>query len=144
MNYKFSDRFDAGATWVFSTGGTVTVAEQRMNVLYPVGNGYTDEHFREQNYIPERNNFRLPCTHRLNIGVNFHKKVKRGEHTWNVSVFNAYNAMNPQLVFMEQEVIDHNVLRPDGSYAYKEEVKNHLKKLTLLPCLPSFTYTFKF
>lgn len=144
VNHKFSDRFDIGATWVFSTGGTVTVAEQRMNVIYPVGNDYLSEHFLEQNYIPKRNNFRLPCTHRLNLGVNFHKRVKRGEHTWNVSVFNAYNAMNPQLVFMEQEVTGHEVIRPDGSFGYKEEVKNHLKKLTLLPCLPSFTYTFKF
>ena len=46
-------------------------------------------------YIPQRNNYRLPCTHLLCVGANFHKQKKNYERIFNLSVYNAYNAMNP-------------------------------------------------
>ena len=124
---------------MFNTGGTVTVAEQRMDVLYPDNNETAGT-----NYIPARNNFRLPSSHRLNVGVNYRKKARRGTHIWNVSVYNVYNAMTPNLVFMDKEVLEHSIMLPSGKPYYWTEVKNHLKKVTLLPCIPSITYTFKF
>ena len=139
VNHTFNQQWDVGLSWVFNTGGTVTVAEQRMDVLYPDNNETAGT-----NYIPARNNFRLPSSHRLNVGVNYRKKARRGTHIWNVSVYNVYNAMTPNLVFMDKEVLEHSITLPSGKPYYWTEVKNHLKKVTLLPCIPSITYTFKF
>lgn len=50
--------------------------------------------------------------------------------TWNISVYNVYNAMNP-------------------TFVYRTMKDNHpsrmvITKFTLLPVIPSFTYTYKF
>ena len=79
-------------------------------------------------YIEHRNNFRLPASHRLNLGVNFNKKTKHGMRTWNISLYNAYNAMNPAWVYR----------------GHNKQGLSVIKKYTLLPLIPSFTYTYKF
>ena len=114
--------------------------EQQTVILKPDGT------IVQANYISKRNNFRLPASHRLNIGVNFNKKTKHGMRTWNISLYNAYNSMNPTLVYAK---------RKDNSYfAYVDEYGRYtggynsskltLKKITLLPIIPSVTYTYKF
>lgn len=52
-------------------------------------------------YSSSRNNYRLPASHQLNLGFNFHKKTKHGERIWNVSIMNAYNSLNPNHVFID-------------------------------------------
>ncbi len=120
LNHKFSDRIDVGATWVFYTGGTATIPVGVTGALRPDGNMV-----KEEKLITQRNNYRLPGSHRLNLGINFNKKTRHGVRTWNISVYNAYNAMNPSLLL------------------YKDNI-HKMKKLTLLPCIPSVTYTYKF
>lgn len=134
LNHKFNDRIDIGATWVFNTGGTATIAEQRTETI--IG--------QLVDYVSHRNNFRLPSSHRLNLGVNFHKKVRRGVHTWNISVYNAYNAMTPNLVYLEEEYIGKDYIDENGIPQTAWKRKTKLIKQTLLPCVPSVTYTFKF
>ena len=134
LNHKFSERVDIGATWVFNTGGTATVAEQRTETM---GGAMVD-------YISHRNNYRLPSSHRLNLGINFHKKLRRGTQTWNISVYNAYNAMTPNLVYLEEEYIGQNHTDEEGNMQTTWKRNTKLKKQTLLPCVPSVTYTFKF
>jgi len=65
----------------------------------------------------------------LNIGFNFHKQTRHGERIWNISILNAYNAMNPNFVYISREA---------------QTGKPILKKMTILPCIPSFSYTYKF
>ena len=84
----------------------------------------------EASYVEHRNNYRLPASHRLNVGVNFNKKTKHGMRTWNISLYNAYNAMNPTFVYRSTSKNDPN--------------KPIIKKYTILPLIPSFTYTYKF
>lgn len=140
LNHKFSDRIDVGASWIFTSGGCITVPEKATLVITP------DGRLEEVGYISRRNNYRLPSAHRLNIGINFNKKTKRGMRTWNISVYNAYNAMNPNIVYSEYEKGSY-FYQPteDGSYIeHKTEGKTTIKKLTILPCIPSVTYTYKF
>ncbi|MCP3893417.1 MAG: TonB-dependent receptor, partial [Bacteroides sp.] len=120
LNHKFSDRIDVGATWVFYTGGTATIPVGVTGALRPDG-----DMVKEEKLVTQRNNYRLPGSHRLNLGINFNKKTRHGVRTWNISVYNAYNAMNPTLLL------------------YKDNI-HKMKKLTLLPCIPSVTYTYKF
>jgi hypothetical protein len=130
VNHTFSKKTDIGITWIFNTGGTATVAEQRTGTA---SGDLID-------YISHRNNYRLPVSHRLNLSINFHKKLRRGMQTWNISVYNAYNAMTPNLVYKEEEFIGYPVTGGDMVW----ERKTRLIKQTLLPCVPSVTYTFKF
>lgn len=134
LNHKFNEKIDIGTTWVFNTGGTATIAEQRTGTM----NGDLAD------YISHRNNFRLPSSHRLNLSLNFHKKLRRGTQTWNISIYNAYNAMTPSLIYTEEEFIDHPYIDKDGNEQWTWKRKTRLIKQTLLPCIPSVTYTFKF
>lgn len=63
-----------------------------------------DGSIEETGYISRRNNYRLPASHRLNLGVNFNKKTKHGMRTWNISIYNAYNAMNPNIVYSKYKM----------------------------------------
>lgn len=93
-NHQFNNRIDIGVSWIFATGGTATIPEEVTAVIRP-GENFV----RQEDYVEHRNNYRLPASHRLNIGVNFNKKTKHGIRTWNISLYNAYNAMNPTLVY---------------------------------------------
>lgn len=134
LNHTFNDRIDIGATWVFNTGGTATIAEQRTETITG----------QLVDYVSHRNNYRLPSSHRLNLGVNFHKKARRGKHTWNISIYNAYNAMTPNLVYLEEEYIGKEYIDENGIPQTTWKRKTKLIKQTLLPFVPSVTYTFKF
>lgn len=124
-NWKMTKRIDLDATWSFYSGATATISLQK-------GFEMTPESIGESSYVSSRNNYRLPPTHLLCLGINFRKTLKRGvERTWNISVYNAYNAMNPNFILRKTD-------------EYGKEVPNKLTKYTLLPCLPSFTLTYKF
>lgn len=129
MNHKFSSKFDIGGAWTFSTGGTMTVPTRHSMAGIP---GEAPERY---DYVSSRNNYRMPPSHRLNIGFNFRKQKKRRERIWNISFYNVYNAMNPNFIFLETK------------YQPSDEEVGHtfvLKKVTILPILPSFSYTLKF
>jgi hypothetical protein len=38
--------------------------------------------------------------HRMDIGIQFHKKKRWGERTWEISFYNAYNRKNPFFYFI--------------------------------------------
>lgn len=144
-NHKFSDRIDMSASWFFATGITTTLAHGVVATIRPYNSDYYQSKTSDGSVIYEnedvdgRNNFRLPASHQLNIGVNFHKKTKHGIRTWNISLYNAYNAMNPTFVHRKYKMV--SIYDDNGVEAISRPV---LKKLTLLPCLPSVTYTYKF
>ncbi|MDR1859841.1 MAG: TonB-dependent receptor [Bacteroidales bacterium] len=155
LNHKFSDRIDCGASWEFYTGGTGTLAFQETAIIAPdafvVSDGYNPRYLNGRDpypsaeYIDSRNNYRMPPSHRLNVGINFHKRKKYGTRTWNVSIYNLYNAMNPAFMYTETETAypsDYNpfssAINPD---VYEKKV---LKKMTILPLLPSISYSYKF
>lgn len=142
LNHKFSDRIDVGASWEFYTGGTTTIGEEKVSIIDPVLGGYypwTDKNgppIYETDYIDKRNNYRMPASHRLNIGINFRKKKKHGERIWSFSIFNIYNAMNPAFIYRDVEPVKNE----NGEI----EDLSVLRKVTILPLIPSFTYTYKF
>ena len=142
VNHKFSNRIDIGASWIFSTGGTATIAEEVTAIIRP-----GEDAIQQKDYIEKRNNYRLPASHRLNIGVNFNKKTKHGVRTWNISLYNAYNAMNPTMIYSNNSggYTSYIKNQEDGKvYLQYIPAKRKITKLTLLPCVPSVTDTYKF
>ena len=134
--HKFSEKIDIAATWVYSSGQRGTLALHYYDgTEIPQHTDYETNVF-ELPYISSRNNYKLPATHRLDVGINFHKKKKHGVRTWNVSLYNAYNHMNPFLVTITEKNIGHN-----GWYALS---KKELTQVSLFPIIPSVSYSYKF
>lgn len=140
--YKFNDKIDFGATWVYGTGIAVTLAQQRylpVNMVEDRISSIDDQHYSygatTVEYYGSRNNFRLPAYHRLDLGINFNKKNKLGLRTWSISVYNAYNRQNAFYVDFNG-----NFLGIDANSTYKHE----LFKYSLFPIIPSISYSLKF
>ena len=131
VNQQLGKKWDLSAVWTFATGGTTTIPERESIVMLPDGT------FTQIDYAPHRNNYRLPPSHRLNIGVNYHKRLRRGESIWNFGVYNAYNRLNPNFVYYKADT------KGDSeSSLYTRKAK--LKSVTILPIIPSFSYTYNF
>lgn len=125
LSYKPNEKFDASATWIYSSGNTGTLALQE----------YVDpETGQEVGVIQSRNNYRMPAYHRLDVGVNFHSQRTHGELTWSISVYNLYNRKNPFLV-ME---------KPNTHYVINgTHYSSALMKVSLFPIIPSVSVSYK-
>ena len=131
FNYDFGHGLNASATWTFASGNTMTLPERQTAVVTP------DGRILQQNYVSGRNNYRLPPSHRLNLGLSWTRYKRRGEAVWDLSIYNAYNAMNPNFVFSdtytrydsEGNIVDSGI---------------SLQKLTILPFIPSIGWTRSF
>ena len=139
VDHKFNARWNINAVWSFATGGTTTVPVREMAVLVPdrSDDGYAYNYLPTAQYVDHRNNFRIPPSHRLNLGVSYHKPKRHGESVWNLSVYNAYNQMNPNYIFMNYGA-DYD---EDGNYI---GTSLKMQKITILPILPSLSYTRNF
>jgi hypothetical protein len=143
--HKFSDKFDIAGTWVFNSGNCGTLALQNFDgtqVQKTTLNGFTHE-TTTLPYISSRNNYRYEAYHRLDLGVNFHKQKKHGIRTWNISVYNAYNQMNPFLVSITQETVIDPTKGVSATGAFTKTV-SHLTQTTIFPIIPSVSYSYKF
>ena len=69
--------------------------------------------------------------HRLDLGIEFRKEKKWGESIWEVSVYNAYNRLNPFFYYNDY------VTRDGTTYGV-------LKQISLFPVIPSVTWSFRF
>jgi outer membrane receptor for ferrienterochelin and colicin len=132
VNHQFNKKLALSATWAYASGGTMTVPERQTQVVYPDGSVTTED------YSPSRNNYRLPPSHRLNLSLNHTRQKRHGQAVWSFGVYNAYNNMNPNFVFSDYST-DYDASSP-GTYRKKQE----LTKITILPILPSISYTYKF
>lgn len=118
--YQLSPRLTLSGTWVYYTGNAVT---------FPSGKYLVDN--RIITFYTERNGYRMPDYHRLDLAATWvQKKTKRFESSWSFSVYNVYNRMNAYSISF----------RPGATNPDQTEVV----KLSLFPVLPSVTYTFKF
>ncbi len=133
LSHKLSRRIDVSASWEFHSGGYITI---------PNGKVYDFTKFEEKNsnsywgwekgtnLYETRNNYQVPPTHKLNLSFNFNRFHKNGARSiWNVSVYNAYNTMNPSFIYPKE---------------YNNETGRVLTKITILPIIPSVSYTYKF
>ena len=121
LQYQINKKWEIASTFIYGTGTRGTVGLQRYQIYmgdYQLGKTVT--------YVAERNNYKMPDYHRLDLGATCHlpdKKHKDFEHIVNMSVYNVYCNFNPFLVYASG---------------------NKMYKLSLFPIIPSVSYTFKF
>lgn len=135
--YKMRDGFSLSATWVYGTGNAITIpiSSYSLPVFSPVSTGampYWMPSFNSATEYSDRNAFRMAPYHRLDLALQWHKKKSWGERTWELSVYNLYNRLNPFFYYISSE--SDNM----GNSA------SVLKQVTLFPLIPSLSYNFKF
>lgn len=131
-SYRFNERVDLSATWVYATGNCGTLYTHYYEGQPHSPGDYTGT----LGYFGTRNNYRLEPYHRLDVGVNFHKTFKRTprvKRTINLSVYNAYCQMNPFMVYLYEGY--------DGT---TDQYYRTLRKVTIFPFIPSFSYGIQF
>lgn len=141
--YELSPRITLSGTWVYGTGNALTLPIATYEAYTDRFNNYRRNpaflnriqwSSQRVNEYGEKNSFRAEAYHRLDFGIQFHKKMKHHERTWEFSLYNAYNRRNP---FFYDIALDTST-NPTGPY------KNVLKKYSLFPIVPAFSYNFKF
>jgi outer membrane cobalamin receptor len=125
--HKLNTRFSFSATFVYGTGQAVSL---------PVGRVYLQDVGGVQpSVVPiytDRNAFRLPAYHRMDIGIVYHFKPKWGQADLTLSIYNVYNRRNTYFIYFE-ELKDSNGI-PTGYVA---------KQVSLFPIIPTLTFNFK-
>jgi hypothetical protein len=123
--------FDLNKKWSF---GTTFSYSSGTPASFPTNKFTWQGIALPQNYTDERNTYRIPASHRLDISAtkkNKYALFKKGESEWVFSVYNVYNRKNPFSVYVRQN---------EDNPAVTEAVKYSV----FASILPSVTYNFKF
>lgn len=145
VQHQLTPSIELNAGWNFSSGAMTTVAKQQTAYIEPVPGSTWGVAIQEADYFSSRNNYRMQPTHQLDLGINLHHATRHGERIWNFSLMNAYCHLNQDMVYakLESEWVDRGN-NPDGSPIRELQEHRVLKQITVIPLLPSFTYTYKF
>ncbi len=151
--YRLSPRITLSGTWIYGTGNALTIPQATyasaiqnpgtspfgIPMIPGVPSQQQNSYFRELPDYGERNNFRAETFHRLDVGVQFHKIMKKGhERTWEFSVYNLYNRKNPYF-YSFKTTNSYNPQNPQGN-----EYTRNLTRYSLFGIIPSLSYSFKF
>ncbi len=111
LNHKFGPKIDMGAVWVYATGNAVSLSLQRYQSLDATTGFLTNITNVPEDifYFEERNNYRMPATHRLDFCFNFHKEKRLIDRTWTVGIYNLYGRQNPYTVYAKKEGNEINI-----------------------------------
>lgn len=139
LQHQLTDHIDLNATWNYASGSLVTLAKQQTEYLEPSNTPLAGD------YYSSRNNYRMKPSHQLDLSVNIHHPTRHGERIWNFSLINAYCHLNQDMVYATMKTEQQEVgTAPDGQPIVERKERCILKQLTVIPILPSFTYTYKF
>ncbi|NPA43524.1 MAG: TonB-dependent receptor plug domain-containing protein [Chlorobi bacterium] len=132
FDYDRPHRIDISAVWQWKPGRTLSLAwtyGSGYPVSFPSGLVYVREGNGGYQILlyTEKNNLRLRPYHRLDLSMQFTKPKRRGERTWIIGVYNAYNRKNPFFYTLTWQ---------DGGY--------RLYQISLFPVLPSVAYVRRF
>jgi len=153
--HKLTPKIELSAAWTYSTGNRMTLSLEGYEALRPGVDGLSNGNLNLilVDYFDKRNNFRLPDYHRLDLGLNIYRPKKNGRMgIWNISIYNAYCRKNPFMVYKTVSTMVPG-LQSEGSWQGARETGNPLKKyyyyvkykqVSILPIVPSITYTYKF
>jgi hypothetical protein len=118
--YKLTDSWTLASTWVFNTGDAVTFPSG----LYEVDGMMTP-------LYTERNGYRMPDYHRLDLSATHVKKLSHNRvRSWNFSIYNVYARKNAYAIYFQ----------PDPNHPNQMQAI----RMSLFSIIPSVTFNFKF
>lgn len=126
--HALTKRISLSGTWIYGTGNYATIAGGRFAFQDALPNqiSATPDYLR-------RNDFQMPPTHRLDLGLVWKLKTIKWESDITFSLYNAYSRRNPFFIFYEE------VQSGSG-----QPVSYQPTLVSLFPILPAVTYNFKF
>jgi hypothetical protein len=133
-SYSISPKISVSGNWVLSSGQPVTVP-------IAIRRNFETGIYSMMIY-GDRNNYRMPVYHRMDIAFNFTRTTSKGyQRTWNVGLYNAYNRANPYYLSIKK----HQSMRMISGGDY-EFVGNNFKLVSraAFPLLPFVSYSFRF
>ncbi len=118
--YKISKRWTLSGTFVYSTGNAITFPSGKYNV-----SGQTVF------YYSERNGYRMPAYHRLDVGATLEGKPHPKFHSsWTFGLYNAYDHHNAYVIEFKDNPADAS--------------RTEAEQTALFGIIPSVTWNFKF
>ena len=117
--YQLSPSWELSGVWRYNTGQALTAPSAKYDLI---GTTYY--------YYNERNGYRAPACHRLDLSVNYSKKLGRFTRIWSFGIYNVYNRYNP---FMIRFVNDDK--SPTGTIC---------QNTALFGIVPSVSFTLKY
>ena len=127
ISHKFNDKWDVGATWVYGTGNAITFPQGVYTGMPKISPWDEQVAVDFVESYGNRNSTRLPAYHRLDFGVNKHKKRNKWDSTLSLGAYNVYNRKNPFFAYL----------------AY-EDNQRVAKQVSLFPIIPSISYRIQF
>ena len=116
--YRLNKRWTLNAAWLFNTGQAFTAPSGKYQI--------------EDNwvyYYAERNGYRAPDYHRLDISAVWKKRYRKTTHQWAFSIYNLYNHYNPYLINFEDS---------------ENGARTRAKQYSLFGIVPSATFSIDF
>lgn len=135
--YDLSRRLTASATFVYGSGDLRWLPTGRFTFQDVYGATF-------EAVLPiyqDRNTYRLPPYHRLDLGLVWRFFPRWGESDLTFSVINAYDRRNTFFIYLEPEFSDET---DDNGNAVRIPTRIAAKQVSLFPILPSITWNFKF
>ncbi len=133
-SYKLNEKFDFSATWVYGSGNNVTLPTVKymlydggIGSMYDSWSGSWVGAYEIENYT-HKNNFKEAAYHRLDLGMQYHKKHKHFNSVLSVGVYNAYNRKNPYFYYFGEDA--------NGN--------SGLIRVSLFQFIPSIAYSVSF
>ncbi|TGE29575.1 TonB-dependent receptor [Hymenobacter metallicola] len=127
--HQLNERINLTASFVFTSGAPTTLPQGRFFMQDIFG-----DDVEAVPIYPDRNTYRMAPYHRMDLGMVYKLRPKRGESDLTFSVYNAYNRRNPYFIYFDQER-DETTGAPQSFRA---------RQVSLFPVIPSVTYNFKF
>ena len=126
--WKRPSGWDFSASWVYATGNAATVVIARHNPPLGSATGIPES---EIIVLSERNAYRMPNFHRLDIGWQKKSLTKKGrEKTLGFGAYNVYNRLNPFFITL-------------GEVSVGQTIEYQLVQKSLLPIVPYISYSLK-
>ncbi|OEK04789.1 TonB-dependent receptor [Roseivirga misakiensis] len=128
--YDFSDKWTFGGSFTYGTGRPITL---------PSGS-YEFSDGQIADVITERNGFRLPNFHRVDLSATLvpqKNKDRKYETSWVFSLYNVYSRKNPFSIYTRVRLDDDDNVIGDGT-------EKEARLIYLFPILPSVTFNIKF
>ncbi|MCX7987408.1 MAG: TonB-dependent receptor [Bacteroidales bacterium] len=122
INYYFKPNKILNVSWTFSSGALTTIPVQTYFVFK-----------RPVMDLSQKNNYRLPSFHHLDISYQTSKNTKRGIRTWNLGIYNAYARNNPFLIRYKTTDREGRLIQNPT-----------LEGIGIFPLVPFIAYEFKF
>ena len=116
--YQLSKRWAFNAAWVFNSGQAFTAPSGKYQII--------DNWIY---YYAERNGYRAPDYHRLDVSAIWTRKNRRTTHQWVFGIYNLYNRYNPYLINFEDS---------------ENGARTRAKQYSLFGIVPSVSFNIKF